>query len=147
MESEIVGRTRRAKDKSPVEREACVAVVRMRHKERREKRKTAEERERRSAAGRLRRKLRLAIGKETADERGSRLDNLNRSDIVHRQRRGATVSSPAGGLRPGLLTTFSGKALAKGAYLLHPHVHRIQFYYHFSLKDKCLYFWITACKW
>ena len=47
MESEIVGRTQRAKDKSPVEREACVAVARMRHKERREK-ETAEERERRS---------------------------------------------------------------------------------------------------
>ena len=52
MESEIIGRIRRAKDKSPVEREACVAVARMRHKERREK-ETAEERERRSAADRL----------------------------------------------------------------------------------------------
>ena len=44
--------TRRAKDKSPVERETCVAVVRMHHKERREK-ETAEERERRLAADRL----------------------------------------------------------------------------------------------
>ena len=54
MESEIVGRTytRRAKDKSPVEREACMAVAHMRHKERREE--TAEERERRSAADCLR---------------------------------------------------------------------------------------------
>ena len=55
MESEIVGRTQRAKDKLPVEREACVAVVHMRRKERQEK-ETAEERERRSAADRLGRK-------------------------------------------------------------------------------------------
>ena len=74
MESEIVGRMRRAKNKSPVEREACMAVAHMRHKERREKRKTAEERERRSAADRLRLKRRLAIGNETANEREIILD-------------------------------------------------------------------------
>ena len=68
----------------------------------------------------------------------------NRSDTMHGHRRGATVSFPAGGLHRGLLTTFSCKLLAKGTYLLHPHIHRIQFYYHFSLKDKCLHFWITV---
>ena len=68
MESEIVGRTQRAKDKSQVEREARVAVAHMRQKERREN-ETAEERERRSAADRLQRKQRL--GKETANERES----------------------------------------------------------------------------
>ena len=77
MESEIVRRMRRAKDKSTVdtvEREACVADARMRHKERREE--TAEERERTSAADRLRRKQRL--GKETANERESILDKARK---------------------------------------------------------------------
>ena len=70
MESEIAGRMRRAKDKSPVEREACVAVALMHHKKQREE--TAEERERRSAADCLCRKRRLR--KETVNERESILD-------------------------------------------------------------------------
>ena len=75
MESEIVSRTQRAKDKLPVEREACVAVAHMRHKEQREK-ETAEERKRRSAADRLGRKRRL--GKETVNERESILDKTRK---------------------------------------------------------------------
>ena len=75
MESEIVGRTQRAKDKLPVEREACVAVTCMRRKEQQEK-ETAAERERRSAADRLGRKRRLE--KETVNERESILDKARK---------------------------------------------------------------------
>ena len=88
MESEIVGHTQRAKDKLPVEREACVAVAHMHRKERREK-ENAAERERRSAADRLGLKRRL--GKERVNERESILDKTRK---LRRNRRHLRKKEP-----------------------------------------------------